>query len=250
MPTTRSQTPKVDREDASSVAIEDTNVKKRKSTASSDVKPSKEAKKQKQQQQRSSANPAAVETSEEKGADAVSQDAITINRAPVLELWAASVAHFMFPSMSWATCLSVGGAISTITAISKGRAIGKMDKPDPGIAEEKRLKQREAQANLDDIEVMGFHLHIKDGNAMVGDKPKKSNEDVLMKKYGPQNYERAKDAFAAALTTWQGREDELDKEAFHMYEDMRPNVPAGQKGWGRKGQLSLATIESVVRSSA
>ena len=38
-------------------------------------------------------------------------ESITINRAPVLELWASCVAQFLHPSLSWDTCLSVGGAI-------------------------------------------------------------------------------------------------------------------------------------------
>lgn len=69
-------------------------------------------------------------------------DVITINRAPVLELWASCVAQFLHPSISWDTCLSIGGAIATITAISKGRSIGKIDKPDPGDAQQKREERK------------------------------------------------------------------------------------------------------------
>ena len=65
-------------------------------------------------------------------------DTVVINRAPVLELWASCVAHFIHPSLSWTTCLSAGGAISSITAISKGCLIGAMEKPGTEDAEKDR----------------------------------------------------------------------------------------------------------------
>src|ERR1700760_837001 len=55
---------------------------------------------------------------------------ILINRAPVLHLWAASVAQFRYPSLPWSTCLSAGAAVAAICAVSKGRAIGVMEPKD------------------------------------------------------------------------------------------------------------------------
>lgn len=250
MPTTRSQTSNDNHKDA--VTDDYLSGKKRKAAEAAGVRPSKQGKKQeqKQKQKQASAKPPqkAGASGEQSKDDHGSDCGVVINRAPVLELWGASVAHFLHPSMPWSTCLSIGGAISTIAAISKGRAIGKMDKPDPERAQEKNLERHEKQANLDGVEVMGFHLHLDNGSVMVGDKPKKSTEDALIKKYGSDSYDRVKSAFATALATWKGREDDLNKEAFHMYEKMRPTVPPGQKGWGRKGELSLATIDRVVRS--
>lgn len=123
-----------------------------------------------------------------------------------------------------------------------------MEKPDPGKAQEKREKIREEQAELDEVEVMGFHLKLKDGAAVVGDKPKKGNEDTLKKKYGDQQYEKVKATFEESLKAWKDKEDELNSRAFGMDEDFRPNIPSGQKGWGRKGQLRLDTIKSAVSS--
>jgi hypothetical protein len=175
---------------------------------------------------------------------------ITINRAPVLELWGSCVAQFLHPSVSWETCLSAGSAVATIVAISKGRSVGTIAKPDPGEAQKKR-EERKAKAkkeNLDDIEVMSFHLNLdKNGQAMVGDKPKKAGEEALMKKYGgPEHYDQVRNIFQDALKSWRGREEELDKHAFGFYEDFRPSVPQGSKGWGRKGQLRLDTIRTVI----
>lgn len=175
-------------------------------------------------------------------------ESITINRAPVLELWGSCVAHCLYPKLDWTTCLSIGGAISTITAISKGRSIGAMEMPDPGEAQAKREKRLEEQAELDEVEVMGFYLKLKDGAAMVGDKPKKGNEETLKKKYGDEQYEKAKATLEESLEGWEGKEEELSNRAFGMYEDFRPNIPSGQKGWGRKGQLRFETVRSAVTS--
>lgn len=177
----------------------------------------------------------------------LTEDVITINRAPVLELWSSCVAHFVYPEVSWDTCLSVGGAIASITAMAKGRSIGTMAKPDPGEAEERRQKRKEKteKDDLDELEVMHFKLKIKDGQAMVGDKPKKGNEATLRKKFGDQEFEQAKTAFEEALSNWKGKEAELDGQAFKMYEDFRPSIPPRQKGWGKKGQLNLQHVKDA-----
>ena len=186
------------------------------------------------------------------GDDAGGQDtseSIVINRAPVLELWASCVTQFLHPSVSWETCLSAGGAISTITAISKGRSIGKMEKPDPGEAEERRGKRKEKaeKEGLEELEVMSFKLKLdKSGQAMVGGKPKKAGEEALRKKYGPEQYDKVKKVFQDSLKSWKGKEEELNGRAFGMYEDFRPTIPPGQQGWGRKGQLRLDTVKDAV----
>ena len=37
----------------------------------------------------------------------------------------------------------------------------------------------------------------------------------------------------------------LAVEAFRLYETFRPSVPAGERGWGAKGTLSLEKIEQL-----
>lgn len=36
--------------------------------------------------------------------------------------------------------------------------------------------------------------------------------------------------------------DEIGDEAYHLYEQFRPNVVPGQQGWGRKGRLEFDRI--------
>lgn len=197
-----------------------------------------------------SAKKAKNSQSENVGGDENSGESITINRAPVLELWGSCVTQFLYPSLSWSTCLSAGGAISTITAIAKGRSIGKIEKPDPGEAEKKRQerKKKAEKEKLKELETMSFKLSLdKDGQAMVAGKPKKAGEEALLKKYGgPEQYDKVRKTFDEALQSWKGKEEELDQRAFGMYEDFRPGIPPGQSGWGRKGQLNLETVKSAI----
>lgn len=171
---------------------------------------------------------------------------VKINRAPVLELWAASVTSFLHPELPWETCLSIGGAISTLCAISKGRAIGSIDKPDEKSVEQKRAKRRKTVEQLDEIEVMHFNLPIKDNTALVGGKPKKANEAALKSKFGDK-FDMTLDLFKDSLSSWKGDEEGLNGKAFHMYEQFRPSVPPGQKGWGRQGLLSLEGAADIIR---
>lgn len=195
------------------------------------------------------APPSGSKPSKKVKADTSSTDeAIIINRAPVLHLWAASVAHFVHPKLSWETCLSAGSAISTITAIAKGRSIGTIEPKDP---EKKKEAKHDDDAEV--VEVMQFKLHVKDGRAMVGSSDKTGkpgNEGALKSKFGDDNYERVRKAFDACLQSWKGDEDKLNEQAFGFYEDFRPTVAAGQKGWGRKGELNLDTVQQAVKKDS
>jgi hypothetical protein len=227
---------------------------KKRKAPSGDPKPNKRKSQQKHVQDSKTSHPTHEDSSrtkpskpESKSGSDKSDDGIMINRAPVLELWAATVTSFLYPKISWATSLSAGSAISTLCAISKGRAIGAIEKKDPSAAKKQREEKPDDQ--LEELEVMGFHLKLTDGQAVVGDKPKKANESALVKKFGEEAYERVKSAFQEALQLWTGQEDELNARAFHCYEDFRPTVPRGQKGWGRKGMLNLQTVKDAVAPS-
>ncbi|KIY01649.1 uncharacterized protein Z520_01785 [Fonsecaea multimorphosa CBS 102226] len=178
---------------------------------------------------------------------------VVINRAPVLQLWAACVSQTLYPALPWSTHLSIGSAISTLCAISKGRAIGVMEPPsdDPAKRDEKERKKRAAEEGADDeVNVMRFRLLLKDGAAVVSGKPHKANEELLKGKFGDgDGYERIKRAMEEAIETWKNKgheEEELNGKAFHMYEQFRPSVQSGQGGWGRKGELRPEKIKAVV----
>lgn len=256
--TTRSSTKQPKLEDMKGVELEkSTKATKRKASAAdsenttrkkakSESKPKDSGEPETKSSRKNASKPPKESTKDNNAAES---NSIAINRAPVLELWSACVTHFLYPSLPWSTCLSIGGAIATITAIAKGRSIGTMEKPDPGEAEarrEKRRNQAEAEA-LEEVDVMGFTLRIKKGQALVGEKAKKGDEGALNRKFGDEGFRLVKGVFEEVLGTWKDEEEGLERQAFHFYEDFRPSIPPGQKGWGRKGQLNLEHVASVVR---
>ena len=174
---------------------------------------------------------------------------IMINRSPVLQLWASVVAAFLHPDENWDTCLSIGSSISTLCAISKGKAIGQIEPKDRSAEDENKLQKRKQKAKneMREVEVMGFPLHIKNGVVVLDGKEKPTKEELLQGKYGgEETYTKVKQVMQDALQSWSDDKDELDKKAFHMYEKFRPNVAAGQSGWGRKGELNLHEIKSAI----
>ena len=39
--------------------------------------------------------------------------------------------------------------------------------------------------------------------------------------------------------------EEIGEHCYHLYEQFRPIVASGQKGWGQKGQLDLMQIRQL-----
>lgn len=113
---------------------------------------------------------------------------------------------------------------------------------------ETKTKKSKKKRDGDEIKVMHFRLRVEDRLAVVGSegKGKPGDEEALRRKFGEGEYERVRSAFDDALKSWKGDEEELNKRGFGMYEEFRPDVSKGQKGWGRKGELRLENVRSVV----
>jgi hypothetical protein len=43
---------------------------------------------------------------------------------------------------------------------------------------------------------------------------------------------------------------ELAERAFRLYEQFRPQIPEGVKGWGAKGELDLGLLERLAKEKA
>lgn len=39
--------------------------------------------------------------------------------------------------------------------------------------------------------------------------------------------------------------EDIGKHCYHLYEQFRPTIASGQKGWGQKGQLDLVQIRQL-----
>lgn len=180
------------------------------------------------------------------------QKPIMINRAPVLQLWGAAVTHLVYPDVSWITCLSAGNAISSLCAVSKGKSIGVIEPQDEDPQESRKRKAAKKEVSemeqTTELQVMGFPLHVKDEDVLLGGKSKRLKEATLKAKFGgDESYDAVRKTMEEALQQWKEYEEDLNKKAFHMYEQFRPSVASGQQGWGRKGELNLGQVESVVQ---
>jgi hypothetical protein len=142
--------------------------------------------------------------------------------------------------------LSAGAALSAICAVAKGRSIGTI--PDKEHDSQPQYKPK-SNHDVEEIKVVHVRLKVKDGLALVGSdaKGKAANEEALEEKLGEGGYQRVKGIFEEVLDTWKGAEEELNEKGFAMYEQFRPEVKAGQKGWGRIGELNMEKIREVVK---
>jgi hypothetical protein len=169
---------------------------------------------------------------------------ISINRAPVLTLWATVVAERM--GFKRDEALSLGKALAGLNAQSKGRRLG-IFKPH----EEKPHKAREKERGEGFwIEICGRPVPAKntdDGiRAVSGDKPvePESTERYLEGKFGG-DLDAAWMAMEKLAKAYQPKE--LATEAVRLYEKFRPEIPSGKQGWGAKGDLNLALIEKLAK---
>ncbi len=172
-------------------------------------------------------------------------DAIAINRAPVLTLWAAIVAERL--GHDRAAALTLGRAVAGLNAQSKGRRLGIFASKEPAKAGH---PERRKAAAPDEIELLGRRVPVvrtKDGlRASPGGKPDDpaAVERYLESKFGAALAEAraAMTALAKALPP-----AELAARAFALYEAFRPAVAAGAGGWGAKGTLDLARVRALAK---
>lgn len=168
---------------------------------------------------------------------------VTINRAPVLTLWAAVVAERL--GFAWDEALTLGRAVAGLNAYAKGVSIG-VFQPAPKDVKEKRRKMASGQKMHVDL----LHRAVpvaatQDGiRALVKDRAidPESVERYLEKAFG-----ETLDAARAAMITLARSlpPAKLAGRAYHLYEEFRPEVPAGAAGWGAKGRLDLDRLRGL-----
>ncbi len=169
---------------------------------------------------------------------------ISINRAPVLTLWAAVVAQRL--GFNEDEALTLGKAVAGLNAQSKGRRLG-IFKPH----EEKPKKAREKERGERFlIEVCGRPvpaMNTDEGIRAVRDtKPidPGSVQRYLDDKFG-ENLKAVQSAMQKLAKAY--KPSELAHDAYPLYERFRPDIPAGKKGWGAKGDLDLGLIGRLAK---
>jgi len=167
---------------------------------------------------------------------------ILINRAPVLTLWATTVAERL--GFDQDEALSLGKAVAGLTAQSKGWRLG-IYKPVP-----QEVKKARAQKRGEEfwIEICGRPvpaINTTDGvRAVIKNKPIEASsvERYLESKFG-EALETARAAMRDLAKAF--RPEQLLEKGFSLYEKFRPSIPEGVTGWGAKGRLDIDLIRSL-----
>jgi hypothetical protein len=183
------------------------------------------------------------------GDDAMTNKRVKINRAPVLTLWAAVVAERL--GYDHKTALTLGKAVAGLNAQSKGRRLGifKEAKKEAKDEDKKESKARQPKAQAA-VTVLGRAVptvRTADGTraALKGDPIDPHGvERYLAQKFG-EDLDDAQAAMEALAKAYPPKK--LEDEAFALYEQFRPSVPQGEKGWGAKGTLDLSKIRSLAK---
>ena len=172
---------------------------------------------------------------------------ITINRAPVLALWASVVAERL--GFSRDEALSLGKAVTGLNAQSKGQRLGIYHKHEVSRAK----SEEEVKGRPDTVEMMGREIPVvrtPDGvRALNKCTPVSadSTQAYLESKFGEHlaAVRAAMEELARSM-----KPDVLAARAFALYAQFRPQIPDGVKGWGAKGKLDFGLIRSLAKPQA
>jgi hypothetical protein len=171
---------------------------------------------------------------------------ITINRAPVLTLWAAVVAERLGYARDEA--LTLGRAVAGKNAQSKGRRLGIVKRVERTAEEQQERRAKIGGATL--VELLGRGVmakRTKDGLRAVDDKG--VAEPASVERYLESKFGEALGDAHAAMSALAGAYPprELESVAFGLYEQFRPAIPAGVRGWGAAGVLDLSLIKKMAK---
>jgi len=171
---------------------------------------------------------------------------ISINRAPVMTLWAAVVAERLGYDRDEAA--TFGRTVAGLNAASKAQRLG-LAEAHP----EKHAAKKKAPGRKVEIELLGRvfpAVETPDGlRALSKDKPADpaSVHRYLESKFG-DDLDAVRDAMKALAKSRPPKR--LAEEAYALYEAFRPAIPRGTRGWGAKGVLDLAKVRSLAKEQA
>jgi hypothetical protein len=169
---------------------------------------------------------------------------VKINRAPVLTLWAAVVAERL--GYDHEAALTLGKAVAGLNAQSKGRRLGIFEEPQDAQEDKEQEARQPAEASM----VSLLHRRVPVISTDQGVRATVKGQPIdpagvrhyLAQKFGHElaDARAAMEALAKAYSP-----DQLAAQAYALYEQFRPDIPEGKKGWGAAGQLELDQIRSL-----
>lgn len=174
----------------------------------------------------------------------------------MLTLWVAVVAER--EGYTFEEGLSFGRFIAALFARTKGQRLGIFEKEVEAEARKAQKlvapKGKRRVEQVERFEVFGMRIpgiRTETGLrlAVWGGKPIHPNvvKAYLLRAFGSDfdHVKAAMEELARAIPP-----DRIGKEAYHLYEKFRPQVPEGPQGWGAKGILDLDLIWKLAQEHA
>jgi len=170
---------------------------------------------------------------------------VSVNRAPVLTLWAAAVAERL--GFDEDAALTLGRAVAALNAQSKGRRLGIFKPPDEK-AEKPQPPEGSGRAEVCGRTVPTLETE-RGVRAVLGGETIQPGpvRRYLQRAFGAE-LPRVRTALRKLAAAYEP--EQLRRSAYDLYEQFRPEVPEGHGGWGAKGELDLGAIRRLARRPA
>jgi hypothetical protein len=166
---------------------------------------------------------------------------IQVNRAPVLTLWAAVVAERL--GFDRDEALTFGRAVAGLNAYSKGVRLGLFAPAAPKKVTERKKGLRHGETLQVDLLGRAVPATSTPEGLRALSKEQPISPECVARYLDGKFGEALPDVRDAMERLARSRPPErLAVEAFHLYEEFRPKVPAGVKGWGSKATLDIGRI--------
>ena len=115
--------------------------------------------------------------------------------------------------------------------------------------EEADSKDKEDNDKVKRVDVFGMTIKAveQDGKVLATDKGTTAIKPATVLGYLKRAFgarlDDAKQALQGLAASF--AKEDIGSQAYHLYEQFRPQVPQGQAGWGKKGQLELDRIQEL-----
>jgi hypothetical protein len=172
---------------------------------------------------------------------------LKINRAPVLTLWAAVVAQRL--RFAWKEALTLGRAVAGLNAYAKGKALGLFTPTAKMITEQRHAFRGEQTLPVDLLHRAVPVRHTAEGlRALSSGKP---INPASVQRYLDEKFGTLPEVHQAMMGLAKAKKPAaLAREAYDLYEQFRPAVPTGTKGWGAAGTLHFDAIRKLKQRSS
>jgi hypothetical protein len=173
---------------------------------------------------------------------------ITINRAPVLTLWASVVARRL--GFEREEALTLGRAVAGLNTYAHGAALGLLAPSRKSIKERRREMKAGKRIRVDLLKRAVPVVRTRNGlRALSKDRPiaPAGVEQYLEIKFGDalKLVRSAMKRLARSMSA-----PEIAAQADELYEKFRPKIPVGEPGWGAEGKLDVDRIERLGAAKA